>query len=317
MTKLHTLVNLGSIKNAQESNTDKFGIQKSPEPFFMTITILEPKIGGDSNGDGQLELMSTIKSIGNLAGNAVENFASSVTGSSSSNLANDRFGDRFKPTTVATSTAAEIALPMPIELQNNEGQNWGDDNSAVTDLAMAGIAQIPNLLGGSGGGSIVGTLMNAVSAQSALTAAKKIGQKGFGIGIEPRKEMFFNGPEFREFTFSWDLSPKNSTEAKAIQSAIKTLRKHKSPDSLSSEARVIGFEVWKLPSTFQVKFMQGTKENSYLPRIKSCVVLSMTVDYAKEGGWRAFEDGAPIVTGLSITFKEIEVLTQKDIEDGY
>lgn len=308
----------------QEKSTDRFGLQPTFQQPYVVIEVHEPIVGGDDGSKGVSGDLASRRfgQVFEQAGNIFDESVG-IAGDVIANITGDEQQGPPNPNparerlSVKSDIAISVALPMPLELPYQDSANWSDDNTALTDLALAGAAQIPKVLGGSGSKSIVGGLLDAVSAQSAISAARKVGQRSLGIAIQPRKEMYYDGPVFREFTFSWDLSPKNQSESEKIQKMVNVIRLHSYPDRLGGENGTFGFEVWKLPSTYKIKFKLGGSDNTKIPKIKPCVATSINFNPNKEGQWKSFEDGSPMSMNLSITFKEIEVITQKDVKEGF
>jgi hypothetical protein len=71
-----------------------------------------------------------------------------------------------------------------------------------------------------------------------------------------------------------------------------------------------------VPSTFDVKFFFNGKENKNVSRVAESVIESIDVNYSPNG-WQSTDDGAPVQTILTISFKEIELIDRTKIEDGY
>jgi hypothetical protein len=76
-----------------------------------------------------------------------------------------------------------------------------------------------------------------------------------------------------------------------------------------------------IPSTFDIHYMFLSKdgiasENNFYNRIATCVLQDCSVNYTP-GGVKSFEDGGPTQTTMTLTFKEIELLTKDKIGEGY
>jgi hypothetical protein len=63
--------------------------------------------------------------------------------------------------------------------------------------------------------------------------------------------------------------------------------------------------------------MVGQKRNPYLPRVSTCVLQGIDVNYSSAGQWTAFQDGMPVEISLQLRFKEVEILHKKLIDEGY
>ena len=59
-----------------------------------------------------------------------------------------------------------------------------------------------------------------------------------------------------------------------------------------------------------------TSENNFYNRIATCVLQDCKVNYTPNGV-KSFEDGSPTATTMSLTFKEIELMTKDKIAEGF
>lgn len=135
---------------------------------------------------------------------------------------------------------------------------------------------------------------------------------GFGLAANPRKEQIFKGVDFRTFSFDYQLYPRSASEARNILDIIQTFKFHAHPEFKDS-----GGFLYIYPSEFDIVFYQGDSENLTLPRIASCVLLDVTVNYTPNGMFNTFEDGTPTQINLTLNFRELSILTKENIADGY
>jgi hypothetical protein len=100
-----------------------------------------------------------------------------------------------------------------------------------------------------------------------------------------------------------------------VSKLISRLRFHQAPEVAPNSG---GFFLVP-PSEFDIKFMYNGKENPNIPKISTCVLQSIDVDYAPNG-FSAYEvpgesasegrTGMPVAIRLSLNFKETEILTK-------
>ena len=114
--------------------------------------------------------------------------------------------------------------------------------------------------------------------------------------------------------------PRNEKEATEVQKIIHKLRFHQAPEIDSNSQ---GFFLIP-PSEFDIKFYYNGKENINIPKISTCVLTTIDVDYAPNG-FSAYEvagetypstgrTGMPVGIRLSLGFKETEILTKANYE---
>ena len=75
------------------------------------------------------------------------------------------------------------------------------------------------------------------------------------------------------------------------------------------------------PSQFEIEYMYRKGNNNYIPRVAKCVLESMEVDYApgeKFTTLKPDDQGAsPQIISIQLQFKEMLILTKKNIAGGY
>ena len=121
--------------------------------------------------------------------------------------------------------------------------------------------------------------------------------------------MKFEGIERRSFSFQFRLLPTSPEEAQKIEEIVTAFRYHSMPEiegNQSSSRTMI------MPSTFDIEY----KPNRHLHRIATSVLESVEVSY---GGERTqfFTDDQPVETSISLTFKELGIITKNQIAQGF
>jgi hypothetical protein len=229
--------------------------------------------------------------------------------------------------------AASICLYMPDTLATQMVTDY--DQVSLTDaLGKAGLV-------GQAGGSVIEGAVERLTGQTPSfglgaggTAAGGLAEAGglvaektgnFGAGItdvllfsaglalNPQVELLFKNIQNREFLFDFRLVPRNQKEANEITEIIKKLRFFAAPEIPSNSSG----RYFIPPSEFDIEFMVGQKRNPYLPRVSTCVLQGIDVNYSSAGQWTAFQDGMPVEISLQLRFKEVEILHKKLIDEGY
>ena len=195
-----------------------------------------------------------------------------------------------------------------------------------------------------GGTAVLRGLMDAGSgidsaidagAQGVVAGAQQIGGGvGTAVGlagglvINPRLEKLFKQKEMRNFTFSWELYPRNEDEITAIQELINTFRYHAHP---AKDETVIGDEPsntqinLRVPAEFTVRFMSYTKngetssfqDNPYIPKISRCVINQISADFTPNSVFSSFKNNAPTAVTLTISMSEVTAMTREIVERGF
>jgi hypothetical protein len=237
--------------------------------------------------------------------------------------------------------AASISLFMP-DTVNFTSVNDYDQLSLTQALGKAGFAsQAGNEIVGEGfapdftnlgGTNVVGGLLDSVSGtgldpgggELVGSLAEQSGLFGQGItdallfssgyALNPQVELIFKSVQNREFLFDFKFSPKNPQEAAAILEIIKAFRYYSAPEipKQKSTGRYL-----VPPDEFDIEFMFGDQPHPKLPKISSCVLQGIDVNYASAGQWTTFYDGMPVEISLQLRFKEVEIMHKDLIEAGY
>ena len=147
-------------------------------------------------------------------------------------------------------------------------------------------------------------------------AAKATFDKAFGQAVNPYIEVTFNSMGMRDFSYTFNFSPKSKQETQDVQDIIQLFRFHMAPELKGTNHRFL-----TLPSTFDIHYMYQTspekaKENTFYNKIATCVLTGCNVDYTPNGV-RSFEDGAPTQISMTLNFQETKMLTKQKINEGF
>ena len=267
--------------------------------------------------------------IGNVINNSnnevarnVSNNLGKVTDAALSSLNN---GSLFR-TTVRTKDT--IALYMPDTLNFNYAQHYSDPSLAdafgaagtiiqgaavgldaikeydttgkinIQNLSPFGIAALTSKIGGS-------TLFTALT-----------GATGGVLAQNPQLELIYSKPQFRNFRFSFMFYPRSEREAREVIDIIEMFKYHQAPELLDGTYG----KFLVPPSEFDIQFMYNGEENENIPRISTCVLTGVDINYAPNG-FAAYETadsssptkggtGMPVGIGLDLSFMETEIITK-------
>lgn len=289
-------------------------------------------VGGEigsilSNQSGGL-LSNITKGVKNIVGGLGTNKTSSLNGNSAAtqSIINRNIkslqsnGGKLSQT---TKTGDVIALYMPDTLQFEYKQNY-DELSLTRDLVgTAGVAIAEQLMEG-------GNKQKALDAVKAYLTKKgegvgDIGRAGaflgFGAVVNPMLEVIYNSPSFRSFDYVFKFYPRDERESIEVQKIINLLQFHQAPEIKKDGSSTMLIP----PSEFDIKFYYSGKENENIPKIGSCVLRSIQVNYAPQG-WAAYEvpgqeatlggTGMPVGIEMTLSFQEVTYLT-KNITNEY
>ena len=149
-----------------------------------------------------------------------------------------------------------------------------------------------------------------------LTGAREAFEINRAEVVADRMELAFKNVNRRNFQYSFKMIPKNEKEADEIRKIIYAFKFNMLPEMTSGRAgNTMGF-----PNTFDIEYRFLGKDNDYISRVSTCVLETMTVSYGGDR-FKTFaprDDGAPVVeTSLTLSFKELELITRERVAEGY
>ena len=177
----------------------------------------------------------------------------------------------------------------------------------LTGVAAGAVSK--NLTGALGRGAAGKTLADGLG--NVIGTASSIA----GYPINPRIEILYSTTPQREFVFEILMAPKSENESVAMEQIIQALRYHSAPE-IDKTALIGGF-TFVPPAEFDITFFNKGVENIHIPRINTCVLERIEVDYAPTGVYSTFRNGHPVAARLSLGFREIEILHKARILRGF
>jgi hypothetical protein len=213
-----------------------------------------------------------------------------------------------------------IALPMPAQFAAPLTTSWAGNDASAYTLAKA----MSNPGFGDVASKIKESLVNKQMAEA------KQGANSNRVVSNPAMESSFQSVSPRSYEMTWELYPKNLTEAKAIWDIIQILKAFALPSMAAGGSLLLS------PAIFDFEFHHKTSRNDWLPKSLSCAIQNISVNYIMGGGFSGFDlsggqseylnvldnakplkDGSPSTgISLSVSFTEIEVLTRDRLDVG-
>lgn len=210
-----------------------------------------------------------------------------------------------------------IALHVPNQLSIRYGANWSDEETFGMQAAQTGI-EIAKALATSSE-SIVdkaktagkGTL--AIISNLALTKGPNAGAMSAmsGLAPNPMKEQIFKGIDFRTFSVDYSFSPRNAAESRGVLNIIAAFKYHMHPEYKDANNFLFLY-----PSEFDIVYYHNGAENMNIHRHTSCVLTEMQVNYTPNGNFTTFAGGMPTQINITMSFKELTILTKELIAQG-
>jgi hypothetical protein len=136
--------------------------------------------------------------------------------------------------------------------------------------------------------------------------------------INPAVEVIFSTTYLRSFNFTFNFAPRNEQESLALQAIIRTLRFHAAPEINTGGAGGYGIGLtWIPPAEFDITFFNKGVENFALPRINTCVLERIDVNYSPFDRYATFSNGHPVAVNMMLQFREVEVIHKARVVKGF
>jgi hypothetical protein len=272
---------------------------------------------GERQQQADLKRLSQLKKQGFLNKNA-QTISQPTKSGMGKNIKTHKFlGDSiilYTPPTVKFEYKAsyEQAETKNLALIKEESEKLFNNIKAFTQGNFDNVNDMLVSLGEAG--SVLGRQVVQGALEVAFPGAAGFFTKQTGRAINPRLELAFQSVPFRSFTFEFDFAPKNIKEVEMVNKMMQLFKFHMLPD-VSDEKYLI------TPSEFQIAYYYRDKANMYIPKISRCVLTDMSVDYSPEGVFHTFkadDKGAmPVVSKMTLSFTETEIMTKQTTADGF
>ena len=237
------------------------------------------------------------------------------------------------PTTVAINRKPTkrldtvISLYMPMQVSVKYGAKYTDTEMGVLTSGAVDIAEQLMDTGTldkakleetakSAGAAMERQSLDMIGALPMMEGLSSAVEMKKGVITTDRMELAFRGIEKRTFSYEFKFIPRSQDEADEIKKIINAFKFNmlpEMPQGLQGRSMTV-------PNTFDISYMYQNAENNYLHKISTCFLENMDVKY---GGsrYKTFDgnaDGAPPVeTSMSLTFKEIELITRERAVEGF
>ena len=190
----------------------------------------------------------------------------------------------------------------------NEALDAEDQDTGFLNRIRANIVKGQNNLGNTAtAGLAIGAQELSKLAGINLSADEFLA-RATGEILNPNAELLFQGPVLRDFGFKFLMIARSSEEAAMIRNIIRFFKVGAAPRFLDGPA-LLG-----TPNVFQLEYRAGNKTLNTVNRFNEMALRTITVDYAPDGFWSAYQDSHPVAIVMSLQFSELRPLYSKDHE---
>ena len=168
------------------------------------------------------------------------------------------------------------------------------------------------------------TALASIASAAVGDGARQAIEKSTGQILNPHKAVVYQGPGgFRTFSYTFVMVPKSADEAKVIFNIVKFFKLRMHPGTGRAGINDISSVTLTYPDEFEIKYhvnnkaVDGSDSSTPLFKIKNCFMDTFTADYTTSGLVSFMDDDHPLTTTISMSFKETQLLTKADIDEGY
>lgn len=225
----------------------------------------------------------------------------------------------------ANNLPSRIAFPIPQGLDFSDGASYDDTSLGIFNAGASQSLQAAVSKATSGGkaGDIASGVIDSLksnftvpAASAGYTAATNLlglsDTEKSAVGIAMKMTANRNvTTEFstvgtRNYGFKFKMIGSSAQESDMIKNICNTFR-----GGLYPEGDMLALHY---PPTWTIRFMLGTTDITYIPKIWECYLTSLNVSYNSSSNlWHT--DGSPLECDVTVAFKETRALTHKDILD--
>jgi len=263
--------------------------------------------------------------------NAVDAATGRATGGANLSKPGDRISDPKK-------SKGTVILPMP-KVSDSNGAEWGESDLNVFGVgAVEALRQAGNLAAGTftGGFNLqqqmdnitsfaqgvklptTGDLAGSAGVAGALAGSPLLKTLGITVSpdqllaratgniINPNAELLFQGPVLRDFGFQYLMVARSAYEGEQIRKIIRFLKEGAAP-KYKSQALLA------TPDIFTLEY-KTPGNRGIMNKFNDLALRTITVDYAPDGFWSAYEDSHPVAVRMSLQFTELRPVYASDHE---
>ena len=186
----------------------------------------------------------------------------------------------------------------------------GDDIAAMAAGGMGAVTKLMSKIGQ------VGISGNAVAGVIAGTAGKLLGpamSTAAGFSSFNQTMAHYNGPAFRNFSFTYTLRPLEPKDQQNIVKIVNFFKIASAPSQISNGL----FRIYETPYIFKIGFYSRKGELADVNKIAHCACTNVAVSYGGDRFQTFSGTDSPVETNISLSFKEIEFITRTEMEKGY
>ena len=232
-----------------------------------------------------------------------------------------------------TEIGDHVCLPIPSGVNVTYGQGWDQEEVGAGQSLAAdvGAAALNTYSANSSAGNNVDAMAKS-SSEAVKDTAGKVGlegaKKGAGLGAagtligtgaaqrasgEAKYQntyATYGGPAFRTFQFAFSFKPLSYKDTTKVREILEFFKQGSAPALISGGL----WRVYELPYVFKITYYDHNgAQHPHLPKISQSALTDLSVTYGGDKYTEFHEGSSPVQIDLSLSFREVALLTRDDV----
>ena len=216
-----------------------------------------------------------------------------------------------------------VCLPIPSGIGATYEQGWdqaevgflssavqmGVETALTKGRTLAGsMDQVGEQMKSAFGGkkAILGMVGKMIMGEAAT-------QRASGRATFSNTYVTYTGPAFRDFTYNFSLKPLTPKESNMVRQIVQFFKVNSAPRQLAGNLQ----RIYELPKLFSIGYHTINGPMTHLNNIAKCALTNINVVYGGDRFAVFSNTSAPVQVDLTLQFKEVQLLTNDDMEKGY
>lgn len=287
--------------------------------------------GGSNLGD----IVKLPGKLGEITGGSIATssatFPSDLAGNHAMSFTAMKRDRPTKKSKIKTTILGTVRLPIPSDLQTAYNAQYEQADLGSVGATIAGsltrtknpesfkdFVDVAENFSKDLGKNSMQILKNRLLGSDSNIA--KVVSKTYGIARNPHKATLFQGVNFRNHSFSYQLIARDQQESNTIKKIIFFFKHHMSTEYTGKDKHLFNY-----PEEFQISVlkpglnarMDSSYKNNYINVFLPSVLTDFGVNYNGTGMPVFYEQtGAPVQFDISLSFTETNIITKEEIKKG-
>ena len=222
-------------------------------------------------------------------------------------LASNKYVQGALKSAVGTGLSKSPIQDMVDAMRKGKSQTEAQVDSGVPQLGIKGSGAKTAPAG------MAGEATGFVMALPLVSSIAEAAQYSIGKRAVEQTMMSYSGPGFRSFQYNFSLRPTSEDESRTIEQIVRFFKIRSSPKQEATQFT----RIYNIPEVFKIRYYYGSKEHDKINRVGHCALTDMTVSYGGDKFTTFAGNHAPVQVDIALQFKEMELLNQQMIAEGY